>query len=77
MAKKRQVERVIDYMKQFGSISTLEAVADLGCMRLASRINDIKRMGIAVRTEYVAGKNRFGEKTHYARYTLAEKSAAV
>ena len=40
-----QTERVHQYMRDFGSITQLEAMADLGVMRLASRINDMKRQG--------------------------------
>ena len=43
--KMTQCERIIDYIKQFGSISTLEAFNDLGVARLASRIHDLKGQG--------------------------------
>ena len=37
-----QCERIVQYINQHGSISTLEAFTDLGCTRLASRITDLK-----------------------------------
>ena len=40
-----QCQRIIDYMRRFGSISTLEAFNDLGAARLASRIHDLKQQG--------------------------------
>ena len=40
--KVTQCQRIIAYIKEFGSISTLEAFRDLGVARLASRIHDLK-----------------------------------
>jgi hypothetical protein len=59
-------------MKKYGSITAKEAENEYGCMRLASRINELRRNGVAITAEMVAGKNRRGEATHYARYSLAE-----
>lgn len=70
--KVTQCQKIINYMRVFGSITPLEAVSDLGCMRLASRINDIKNMGHRIKTEFVTGKNRLGETTRFAKYSLEE-----
>lgn len=70
--KTTQCQRIIDYMRQFGSISTIEAFNDLGVARLASRIHDIKAMGYTIVTETKTGRNRFGEKTSFKVYRLAE-----
>jgi hypothetical protein len=59
-------------MKDYGSITSMEAVNEYGIMRLASRINDLRAQGIAISSETVSGKNRYGETTHYAVYRLAE-----
>lgn len=48
MKKKTQCERILDYISDFGSITSFEAMRDLGCMRLASRICDLKRQGIVL-----------------------------
>lgn len=71
--KVTQCERIIDYMMQFGSISTLEAFKDLGVARLASRIHDLKGMGYNITSETKSSINRFGEKTYYKVYKLAEE----
>lgn len=44
-----QCERILSYMQRYGSISTMEAFKDLGCTRLASRINDLKNQGYAIK----------------------------
>ena len=66
-----QCERILKYLNDFGSISTLQAFNDLGVTRLASRIHDLKRMGIAIESETRTGKNRYGESTHYSVYRRA------
>ena len=70
--KTTQCQRIIDYMMQFGSISTIEAFNDLGVARLASRIHDLKAMGYNIVSVTKTGKNRFGEKTSFKVYSLAE-----
>lgn len=71
--KTTQCQRILDYMNQFGSISTLEAFKDLGVARLASRIHDLKRMGYNITSEIKSSKNRFGEHTCFKVYRLEEK----
>ena len=54
----KQTERIRQYMHDFGSITQLEAMQDIGCMRLAARIADLKRDGHAIRREMETSKNR-------------------
>ena len=70
-----QCERILRHMKDYGSISSLEAMNEYGIMRLASRINDLKAQGIAIVSEVKTGKNRYGEDTHFAVYKLKEETA--
>lgn len=70
---RKQCQRVLDYMTEFGSISTLEAFKDLGVARLASRIHDLKSMGYKIESEIKTSKNRYGENTHFKVYRLAEE----
>lgn len=68
--KPTQNDRIIDYIKRFGSITQLEALQDLGVMRLASRISDLRSLGYPIVSETEIVKNRFGEKCHVKRYRL-------
>ena len=70
--KLTQCQRIVDYMRQFGSISTLEAFNDLGVARLASRIHDLRRQGFVIESEIKSAKNRFGENTSFKVYRLVE-----
>ena len=67
---KTQCERILSYIEENGSITQLDALREFGCMRLASRISDLKRQGIPVRRTMETSKNRYGEPISYARYTI-------
>jgi hypothetical protein len=60
-------------MKDFGSISSIEAISEYGILRLASRITDLKGQGHHIISETKVGKNRYGETTHYSVYSLAKE----
>jgi hypothetical protein len=60
-------------MRQFGSITQLEALSDIGCMRLASRISDLRQQGYAIGRRMKVGKNRYGESVSFAEYYLIEE----
>lgn len=65
-----QCDRIVNYINEFGSITQLEALRDLGCFRLASRITDLKRKGYNVHREMITVKNRYGEPVQIARYRI-------
>lgn len=71
--KPTQAQRVLDYIKIFGSITQLEALRDLGVMRLASRISDLKSQGYPIDSKLETVKNRFDENVHIKRYMLREQ----
>ena len=68
--KMTQKERIINYIKQFGSITSLDAYKDLGITQLGARIDQLKKEGYKFKAEWESGKNRFGDKTDYKRYYL-------
>lgn len=70
MGKATQNQRILDYMVKFGGITQLEALGDLGVMRLASRISDLRRAGHDIKSETITVKNRFEEECHVAKYSL-------
>lgn len=65
-----QNERILKYLADFGGITSLEAMSDLGILRLASRVHELRVSGHDIRGETVAAKNRYGEPVRYSRYTL-------
>ncbi len=69
-SKPTQNERILDYIAEHGSITQLEALTELGVMRLASRISDLKRQGYNIISKTETVKNRFDEKCSIKRYSL-------
>jgi hypothetical protein len=64
-----QATDIIEFIRDHGSITTMQAFG-LGITRLASRIHDIKSVGIPVEREMVEVQNRKGETCRVARYTI-------
>ena len=73
MAKLTQCDRILRHMEDFGSIDPMVAIKEYGCMRLASRIADLKGMGHDIVAERKKGENRYGEQTSYCVYRLRNK----
>lgn len=65
-----QNDRILRHLRDNGSITPLDALSEYGIMRLASRISDLRSMGYDISREMVLSRNRYGEATRYARYTL-------
>lgn len=63
-----QNKRILAYMKWNGSITPLEALNSIGCMRLSARIAELRKQGfnIVTMTETKNGKR-------YARYWMLEE----
>jgi len=64
-----QCEQILAYMKATGGITARQALNELGCMRLASRIHDLRSMGYKIKSETIKVRTRNG-KTTVSRYSL-------
>ena len=68
--------RVLQHLRERGSITPLEALSEFGCMRLGARIWDLRHEGYDIVTDTVVAKDCNGERMSYARYVLkGEKTA--
>ena len=68
-----QCELILDYLFDHGGITPKEAENELGIMRLASRIHELKKEGYPITDEWVTKKNRFGIETRFKKYTLGSE----
>lgn len=68
-----QAQRILDYMEEFGAITQFDALRDLGVMRLASRISELRKNGHKIKSETATVTNRFGEKCTVKRYSILEE----
>lgn len=67
-----QRDLILQYIKDFGSITPMEAYSDLGVTKLATRISEMRKDGMTFKIETVKGKNRYGKSTRYAKYSFSE-----
>lgn len=68
--KTTQTDAILDYLDHFGSITQMQALSDLGIMRLASRIHDLREMGHPIKKRMIESKNRYGEHVAFAEYYM-------
>lgn len=66
-----QADEVYEFMQKHGSITHRQAEEYIGCMRLASRIYELKKKGRNIIRETVRVKARNGRETYIARYKIA------
>lgn len=70
--KMTQRERIIEYIREFGSITSWEAYSDLGITQFATRVKELKEQGYEFKTEWESKKNRYGEPVSFKRYYLVD-----
>lgn len=72
--KVTQKDRVQEHLEAFGSITTLQAFEEYAIMRLAAIIHKLRHSkGMVINTETIEGKNSFGERIYYGRYTFVRE----
>lgn len=67
-----QRKRVLDYMREHGSITSKEAFEKLAVTRLSAVVFDLRAEGHEIKSKNESGRNVFGERTNYCRYVLVE-----
>lgn len=67
-----QHSRIKQYIEDFGSITPMQAFSDLGITKLATRISEMTKQGYQVKREMIASTNRYGEPTHFMKYSKVE-----
>lgn len=65
-----QSQRILDYLKNHHGITQIEAIRDLGILRLASRICELKEAGYPICGTMIDVTNRFGERCKVKEYRL-------
>lgn len=68
MRKISQKSRILQHLKDFGTIEPMTALREYGCYRLGARISDLRHDGYNIETEITVGRNRYGDRTQFATY---------
>lgn len=69
-----QENMILDYIKEHGSITTLDAVLKLGVLQAPARIWGLKRRGINIKTRPKTVTDRYGESKRIVEYYIEEEA---
>lgn len=69
---KTQCAAILAALESGASLTSLDALRQFGCMRLASRVNDLRQSGWPITTTMVRENGK-----RYARYTLEQMRKAA
>lgn len=64
-------DRVFRYLQDNGSITTWEAIQQLGCTRLSEYIRQLRTEGVPVDDKWLERKNRYGENIKFKSYFIS------
>lgn len=67
--RSKQIKYVMEKLDKKGSITSQQAFKG-GITRLSAIILRLRRNGLKIKTNMISGKDRFGSKCQYAKYTL-------
>tara|TARA_B100000780_G_C21120609_1_gene453852 strand:- start:2198 stop:2428 length:231 start_codon:yes stop_codon:yes gene_type:complete len=68
--KDTHATRLIAYLKEYGSITSLDAFKELGNTRLAATIFILKDQGYKFDTENISVPTRWNDSATVAKYTI-------
>ena len=71
MTKETQKERILEYIREHGSITPVEALKHIGSFRLGARIYDLKQQG-----HDIINLNKTGDE-RYAKYAMRRNISPV
>lgn len=70
--KVTQRDRVIQYIRENGSITRAEGFSELGIVELPARICELEQRGYIFQRERIKKKNRYGDNISFLKYSLVE-----
>lgn len=68
--KTNKHKQVLEHLKQYGTIESMQAINQYGATRLAAIIFDLREKGYNIETMMIDGTDRNGNTCRYARYVL-------
>ncbi len=69
MKRTTHADRIEQYLRDRGSITSWEAIREFGITRLSAVIYDLRyKRNLDIETRYETMKNRYGDSVSFARY---------
>lgn len=70
MKKMSLTRRVLNYMLDFDTITSWEAIREFGATRLSAIIFNLRKKGFVIENEWIETKNRYGDSVRFVEYRL-------
>lgn len=67
-----QNDKVLQFMKMNGSITSMQAIQYLGVTRLSARIANLRERGIRIISKTVYARSKDDTPIHYSVYSLVK-----
>jgi hypothetical protein len=68
---KSQNQRIKEYLEKGGKLTPLDALYSFSCWSLSSRISDLRKQGVNIKSELVEITSE-GKKKFVSRYSIAK-----
>ena len=75
MPKVTQGYKILNHLKDFGPVSTLEIIKLYNIVRPAAVVKELRDIGYPIETTIVWKKREDGSVTHYAIYSLRKEAS--
>lgn len=73
----QQNHDVLAWLRKWPSITQMEAISGLSCLRLSARIHELRNAGHVIEREMIEVQRRDGSKARVARYRLIQEAKAA
>lgn len=74
MLKTKQKQKILNYMREKGSITPMAAFGELGITKLATRVGELIQDGYDIQKVWETDVNRDGDRVRYMSYHLISDS---
>lgn len=73
----RKEQRLLNYLEEFGGITSIDAIRNLGDTRLSATIFNLRKKGFDIWDIRKEMQNRYGETVNFKYYYLKEAHPTV
>lgn len=65
-----KTQKVLNHLRENGSITSWEAIQQYGATRLSAIIFNLRKKGIEIKSEMVQFTDKYGDNSTFAKYVL-------
>lgn len=72
MSRPTHETRLLEYLKENKTITSLDATLKLHNTRISATVFNLRKKGYNIATELTSGRNAYGDKVEFATYRLLD-----